>query len=101
MRWVIALALLGLADIIATHYQVILYGPKVELNPVQYWIISNIGMWAAYVFRLTGPIIGVSLLLYIRNTHPQYSCYINFWLYTALTISIGVMVWHAYLLFYT
>ena len=93
--WYFAILSLALIDIAATHYQVNLWGYGVEGNPIQKWIMINIGMWASYVFRLILPLIGLRVLLWLRDTYSQYYYIISTVLWLVLIFHLWIVYRHA------
>lgn len=80
----------------ATNYQVDIFGTDIEANPIQKWIMEDIGMWASYVFRIICPTIAITFLLLIKKNEPKWTFIVNFCLWATFLVSLGVMVWHVH-----
>ena len=68
MFYFLAIFFLGLFDIVATHYQIVVYGSfSIEANPLMRWVMETYGILAAYGFRMATPLIAVPLLLFFEK----------------------------------
>jgi len=94
MFYFISIFLLALFDIVATHYQIIVYGSyAVEANPVMRWVMETYGITTAYGVRLITAIIGVSLLLFVQQHEPRARWLLRF----ILVAYVALACWHCYI----
>ena len=93
MFYFVSILLLALLDMVATHYQVEIYGTTdIEANPLMRWVMATLGMHWAYAIRVILPAIGVALLLWAKQ-HGK----LGLWsLRLVLLVHIVLVAYHFY-----
>ncbi len=95
MFFLSSILLLAIGDIVATHYSIIAYGTfAIEQNPLMKWVMESYGIRAAYIFRIVMPLIGVLILLWVREKSFTLG---NRALWLMFYAHIALMVYHFYI----
>ncbi len=95
MFYFLAIVLLSLFDMMATHYSVEVVGTyDIEVNPLMRWVMKTWGMTGTYLLRLLLPTILVPVLLHLRDNHQSTTALAA--LRIALVAHTLVIGWHFY-----
>ena len=94
MFYFIAVLLLAVIDMVATHYQVTVYGTTdVEANPLMRYVMETWGMFEAYCVRITSVCIGMFMLMW-AHLHSTWGIWALRLMFTA---HLALVAYHFYI----
>jgi hypothetical protein len=94
MFYFLGICFLALFDIVATHYQIVVYNTyAIEANPFMRWVMETYGMTVTYILRMAVPMIIIPPFLFLKEDRREVIWILRFFLFAHFLLAC----WHIYL----